>query len=59
MEQADPLSKTARLMGQSGKMVNFIQEIFDYMESTQPTFIIPGQPGKLVGPLSYNRNPGR
>ena len=42
-------------VGQPEKMINFIREIIsDQMESSQPAFNIPSQPGKLTGPLPYN-----
>ena len=57
MEQADPLSETARVMVKPGKIVNCIQ-IFSYIEFRQPIFIVSDQPVKQAGPISHNRNPG-
>ena len=59
MEPAGPASRTARLVTQSRKMANFIREISNYMEPSQPVFTILGQPDKQADPLPYNSNPGR
>ena len=51
MEPAGPASRTARLVTQSRKMANFIREISNYMEPSQPAFTILGQPDKQADPL--------
>ena len=49
MEPAAPVSRAARLVRQPEKMVNFIHEISDYMETSQPAFTIFDHPDKQAG----------
>ena len=58
MEQDGQVSGTACLVGQPGKIINFIcMKISDHMEPSQAAFTIPSQLSKQAGPLPYSGFP--
>lgn len=59
MERVSHVSRTARLVEQPGKMINFIyKKSSDHMEPSQTAFAMTGQPSKLASPLPHNCSPG-